>query len=81
MIIERRFGSDDHFYDVEIGQCFEKGDFICGGVNYVDYRGEDLYMRIETIKDKNAIHLKTGKLVHIDGNPIVAIVRTKIVIL
>ena len=81
MIIERKFNHDDHFYDVEIGQCFEKSDLICSGISYVDYGGEDLYMRIEPIKDKNAIHLKTGKPVHIDGNPNVVIVRTKIVIL
>lgn len=80
MIIERKPNTHDHFCDVEIGESFEYTDALFEDIGYFSYSGEDLYMRIEQIKDKNAVQLKTGKLMHFNNDDIVFMRRAKIII-
>ena len=80
MIIERNPNMHDRFCDVEIGESFEYTDMLYEDIGYFSYSGEDLYMRIEPIKDKNAVQLKTGKLIHFDNDDRLFMRRAKIII-
>lgn len=80
MIIERKPNTPDHFCDVEVGECFEYTDVRYNDIGYFSFSGEDVYMRIEQIKDINAVQLKTGKLEHFDNDDVVLIEKAKIII-
>lgn len=70
----------DRFCDVEIGESFEYTDMLYEDIGYFSCSGNDLFMRIEQIKDKNAVQLKTGKLIHFDNDDRVFMRRAKIII-
>ena len=80
MDIERRVGTDWRFRDVKVGQCFEKPEMILGMCGYVDYGGDDLYMRTEPFHGENAVHLKTGKLVYFEENELVMLPKVKLIV-
>lgn len=61
MITERKPNTHDHFCDVEIGESFEYTDALFEDIGYFSYDGEDLYMRIEQIKDKKRCPIENRK--------------------